>query len=73
MSKTWITLIGIAAGVLLAWTGVQFYSAVTGEGNQEFSFDVQTIENKLPEEVLNKISENDDKILVRLEQIEVEE
>lgn len=70
MSKTWIGLIIVAAVVLLGWTGFQFYSAITGEGDQEFSKTVTMVDSKLPEDVLQATYSNNEKVLVFLEQIE---
>ena len=73
MSKTWIGLIIIAAVVLLGWTGVQFYTAITGEGDKEFSQTVTMISGELPQETLGKSYAEKGRVLVFLEEIEGEQ
>jgi len=73
MSKTWIGLIVIAAVVLLGWTGVQFYNAITGQGDKEFNQTVTMINGELPQDTLGKSYAEKDKVLVFLEDIEGEQ
>jgi hypothetical protein len=69
VSKSWLTLIIIAAITLLAWTAFQFYLSITGATNQEFAYVVTPIEDKLPEDVLTQVGEDDEKILVKIDEI----
>lgn len=65
-------LIILGAVILLVWTGLEFYNAITGQGNQEFSFTVVPIQGTVSEEVLGRVVEEKGKIPTPLSEIKGE-
>jgi len=68
MSKTWLPFIVLAIIIMIAVGGYELYNSVTG-GNVVFNKTVTQIPDTLNESILNVFYNNQDKILVKMEDL----
>ncbi len=68
MSKSWVALIVAGLAILVFWTGVQFYTAITGANNKRV-YQIDQIQDNFGNNTLNFLSSNKDNVLKNEEDI----
>jgi len=68
MSKNWLTIIVIAIGMMLLFTGYEIYKSITGQ-NVKFTKTVTQIENNLNTPVLDAFFASREKIVIKTDNL----